>query len=226
MADGLVSEAQRRRRAEGGGGAPAVRPARPSVSAACAGPAAPNDTAGEAPDARPAPGPIDRAEWVRGAVARYERPLIRYAAHLLGGDVDRARDLAQETFLRLCDQDPPAVAPHLAEWLYTVCRNLAIDARRKDRRLRRLGEGEADVRPASDPAPGAAAERADDYAATVRALGRLSQNQQEVLRLKFQHGLSYKQIAEVTRLTATNVGFLIHAGLKKLRRQMGGEEGE
>lgn len=225
MADGLVSEAQRRLPAEGGGGAPAVRPARRSAST-CAGPAAPNDTADEAPAARPAPGPIDRAEWVRGAVARYERPLIRYAAHLLGGDVDRARDLAQETFLRLCDQDPPSVAPHLAEWLYTVCRNLAIDARRKDRRLRRLGEGEADARAASDPAPETEAERADDYAATVRALSRLSQNQQEVLRLKFQHGLSYKQIAEVTRLTVTNVGFLIHAGLKKLRRQMGEEVGE
>ena len=88
------------------------------------------------------------------------------------------------------------------------------------RRLRRLGDGEADARAASDPAPATAAERADDYAATLRALGRLSQNQQEVLRLKFQHGLSYKQIAEVTRLTVTNVGFLIHAGLKKLRRQM------
>jgi len=57
-------------------------------------------------------------------------------------------------------------------------------------------------------------------------LRRLSVNQQEVLRLKFQHGLSYRQIAEVTRLTVTNVGFLIHAGLKKLRRQMGGEVGE
>src|SRR4051812_13600788 len=51
---------------------------------------------------RPSDRPSDkRVEWVRAAVARYERPLTQYASHLLGGDVDRARDLVQEAFLRL-----------------------------------------------------------------------------------------------------------------------------
>jgi RNA polymerase sigma-70 factor (ECF subfamily) len=212
MTDGLASGTQRRR-AEGGRGAAAVRPDRPSTCARAQPATAPADTAAAA-------SPTDRGEWVRGAVARFERPLIRYAAHLLGGDVDRARDMAQETFLRLCDEDPAHVAPHLAEWLYTVCRNLAIDARRKDRRTRLLGDAAADAYAAPEPPPWAAPEQADVHAAVARALRRLSVNQQEVLRLKFEHGLSYKQIAEVTRLTVTNVGFLIHAGLKKLRRQM------
>ena len=48
----------------------------------------------------------------------------------------------------------------------------------------------------------------------------LPANQQEVIRLKFQHGLSYKQIAEVTQLSVSNVGFLIHAGLKTLRQRL------
>jgi RNA polymerase sigma-70 factor (ECF subfamily) len=41
-----------------------------------------------------------------------------------------------------------------------------------------------------------------------------------VIRLKFQHGMSYKQISQITHLTVTNVGFLIHTGLKTLRRQL------
>ena len=82
----------------------------------------------------PLPRPSDkRVEWVRSAVARFERPLTQYAMHVLGGDLERARDLVQEVFLRLCDQEQDAVESHLAEWLYTVCRNLAIDARRKAR---------------------------------------------------------------------------------------------
>jgi RNA polymerase sigma-70 factor (ECF subfamily) len=45
----------------------------------------------------------------------------------------------------------------------------------------------------------------------------LSPNQREVIRLKFQSDLSYKEIAEITQLSVTNVGFLLHTGLKKLR---------
>src|SRR3712207_7642349 len=73
-----------------------------------------------------------RSRLVRSAVQRFEQPLMSYARHVLGGDLERARDVVQETFLRLIGQDPAKVAPHLTEWLYTVCRNLAIDVRRKE----------------------------------------------------------------------------------------------
>lgn len=51
----------------------------------------------------------------------------------------------------------------------------------------------------------------------------LPQKQQEVLRLKFQSGLSYREIAEVMDVSATNVGFLLHTAIGKLRMQMGAE---
>lgn len=44
-------------------------------------------------------------------------------------------------------------------------------------------------------------------------IANLSSNQQEVLRLKFHGGLSYQEIADVTGLTKTNVGFLLHAAI-------------
>lgn len=203
-------------------GSPA-HPGRNGTHASAPAQAAPNGSAQE-PSAPQPTGPVDRREWVRQAVAKFERPLTQYAAHVLGGDVERARDLAQEVFLRLCDQDRAKVDDHLAEWLYTVCRNLAIDVKRKERRMRLLTEAQAqalaDSCEAADPAPAEAAERDDSFSTVLRAMADLPDNQQEVIRLKFHHGMSYKQISQITNLTVTNVGFLIHTGLKALRRQL------
>jgi RNA polymerase sigma-70 factor (ECF subfamily) len=58
----------------------------------------------------------------------------------------------------------------------------------------------------------------------MEAMERLPENQREALRLKFQHGLSYKEIGRVTEESVGNVGWLIHTGLKKLREGLGSEE--
>jgi len=162
------------------------------------------------------------AQFVRAAVRQFERPLTSYAAHLVG-DLDRARDIVQEAFLRLCGEERARVEPHLPEWLYTVCRNLAIDARRKDRRVRLLEDEPIRAGAAGGDDPADAAERADEFDRVMSVLSTLSQNQQEVIRLKFQHGLSYKQISDVTKLTVTNVGFLIHTAMKNLKGRLHAE---
>ena len=169
------------------------------------------------------PSRAEDLDWVRQAVARFERPLVRYALHVTG-DAERARDVVQEAFLRLCDQDPRDVAPHVAEWLYTVTRNLAIDVRRKERRMRLLTEAAAEVHESPAEPPAGPAEREDDYASVLAVLEDLPDNQREVVRLKFQHGMSYKQISQVTGLSVTNVGFLLHVALKALRRRLAGED--
>ena len=52
--------------------------------------------------------------------------------------------------------------------------------------------------------------------------GTLPPRQQEVLQLKFQNDLSYQQISEITELSVSNVGVLIHNALKTLRQRYGG----
>ncbi len=69
-------------------------------------------------------------------------------------------------------------------------------------------------------APDLTVERRETAGRVADRMERLPQNQRTVIRLKFQHGLSYREIAEATGLSVTNVGFLIHRGLKTLRRQM------
>jgi len=72
-------------------------------------------------------------------------------------------------------------------------------------------------RPCAAPGPAAVLEQQESASALFRLLDALSPNQREVIRLKFQNDLSYREIAEVTRLSVSNVGFLLHTGLKKLR---------
>lgn len=156
-----------------------------------------------------------QAAWISAAVERFEEPLSRYASRLVR-DPDRARDVVQDTFLRLCRQDRRAVDGNLASWLYTVCRNRAVDVIRKEHGEQPLEKELVDQRPASGP-PASAGISSD----LTQALSGLTANQQEVIRLKFQQGLKYREIAAVTGHSISNVGFLIHTGIKQMRKALG-----
>ena len=67
------------------------------------------------------------------------------------------------------------------------------------------------------PPPDRRADWDERMGQVMKALERLSENQREVIRLKFQQGLSYKEISDFTGLSTGNVGFLLHTGLKRLR---------
>ena len=159
---------------------------------------------------------MPNTQWVVDALDRHERPLIRYAKWLLG-DAETARDVVQETFLRLCREDPARVEGHLAAWLFTVCRNLALDTREKASRSASLEDAEVPV-----------VYDFDQQHDARQALGRvldvletLPRNQREVVYLKFQGGLSYKEIAAITALSTSNVGFLLHRAVRAIRSHLG-----
>jgi RNA polymerase sigma-70 factor (ECF subfamily) len=164
------------------------------------------------------------SEWLRSVVAGYEGPLIRYAARITG-DVERARDVVQDTFLRLCEQDRHELDGRLAEWLYTVCRRRALDGQRKEHRMHVTLPAELD-RCAGPALHADAMERDETHATVLAVIGRLPENQQEVVRLKFQSGLSYREISGVTGLSVTNVGYLLHVALKTVRKELLGEAAE
>jgi RNA polymerase sigma-70 factor (ECF subfamily) len=165
------------------------------------------------------PPPDEHDAFVREAIRQHERPLLRYVIHLLG-DHDRARDVVQDTFVKLCRQPVATVDGHVAEWLFTVARHAALDALRKEGRMSRFAEGQAERLVAAEPTPAAQTENRESCQQALALLPRLPANQQEVVRLKFQEGFSYKEIAAITRLTSGNVGFLLHTALATLRREM------
>ena len=163
---------------------------------------------------------VGKAAWVRSAVHRYEAPLTRYA-FAITGDVERARDVVQDTFLRLCSQSAARLNEHLAPWLFKVCRNRALDVRKKEARMKLLAQGHTESRQSPEPLQSAELERNETLRGVLEHLSALPENQREVLRLKFQNDLSYREISEVTGLSVSNVGFLIHRGLRSLRQKLG-----
>jgi RNA polymerase sigma-70 factor (ECF subfamily) len=162
----------------------------------------------------------EHGRWVQGIVERYETALVRYAAQLTG-NLDSARDVVQDTFLKLCAQNPAGLDGHLVEWLYTVCRNRALDLYRKEQHMRLVSVEPADIGERAAAEQVAAVEQAETSVRVLRCVERLTDNQREVVRLKFQHALSYKEIAAVTGLSVSNVGFLLHTALKRLREELG-----
>ena len=162
--------------------------------------------------------PHEDSGFLARIFAEQRAPLTRYAARLLG-DPDRARDVVQDTFVRLMAQPPGAVDGHAVEWLFTVCRHRALDVLRKEGRMKRFEEGQAERVTAADPRPGRTLETEETRATVLQLIDRLPRNQQEVVRLKFQNGFSYKEISRITELSVSNVGFLIHTAVHRLRTE-------
>ena len=161
----------------------------------------------------------EQQSWVQDAVARFEGPLLLFATRLLR-DAESARDVVQDTFLKLCASEFASIDGHLAEWLFTVCRNRALDVLRKENRMTQLQDEQ--VHRCLSPAVGPldAAVRRDLSARVLDLLEVLPINQREVIRLKFQNGFSYQEISRISGHSVSNVGYLIHAGVKALRLQL------
>jgi RNA polymerase sigma factor (sigma-70 family) len=162
---------------------------------------------------------IPDSSWVPSVLAEYEQALTRYAAHITG-DIERAREVVQDTFLKLCRQKPDQIRSHLAQWLYTVCRNRALDVIRKEKRMTGISDVQLNAQVHPGPEISSTLEQTEQLSEVMKALNTLPTNQQEVIRLKFQGDLSYLEISRITTLSVSNVGFLIHTGLKTIREKV------
>ena len=150
----------------------------------------------------------------------FELPLIGYAQSLLS-DWELARDAVQDTFVKLHRELKTKEPESLKAWLFSVCRNRCLDMLRRSKRITstdtEILEAVCDD---TQPNPAHQAEIADTHARAMRFLDRLTENQREVIRLKFQADLSYNEISEITGLSSGNVGYLLHHGLERLRELM------
>jgi hypothetical protein len=84
----------------------------------------------------------DRQQWIRQAVEQYERPLVLYAWRLTM-NLELAREVVQDTFLKLCDQTPEDIQDHLAQSV-AGCGSQG-ETHETPERTRSSGEGSADA---------------------------------------------------------------------------------
>ncbi|MDR7274277.1 sigma-70 family RNA polymerase sigma factor [Catenuloplanes atrovinosus] len=124
--------------------------------------------------------PIDGDAWLRSLHADHGPAVYRYLTGLTLGDRATAEDLLQETLLRawrhraVLSRDPSGVRA----WLFTVARNLVIDAGRA-RRTRPAEVSPPDL--TQVPASGDAMERVLTAGVVREALRRLSPRHRTVL---------------------------------------------
>ena len=166
------------------------------------------------------------AVLLRAAMSDFEIPLTKYAVSILG-DLEEARDVVQETFLKLYKQDPNRVGLKAKAWLFTVCRNRCYDVLKKNNRISNLEEDQVSAIPSKDKDPVEIInffEGRDEINKNIKILysliEKLPARQKEVMRLKFQADLTYKEIAETLDISISNVGFIVHSALKNLREAM------
>jgi RNA polymerase sigma-70 factor (ECF subfamily) len=160
--------------------------------------------------------PHDRRGWVLSVLQKYEVRLTRYAARLLG-DEEAARDVVQHAFLRLCDRSPGELEDRVAQWLFTVCRNRAVDVLRVRGRTTSLDRVDARTHVAWEEDPAAVVERQELYRRVNVLVAGLPSGQREAVDL-WTEGFTYGQIAEITGRTEGSVRVLVHRALKTLRR--------
>jgi RNA polymerase sigma-70 factor (ECF subfamily) len=160
----------------------------------------------------------DRAQAFEHVVTEYEGPLLRYVTRILG-DFGAAQDVVQDCFIKLIGKwrEELRPGPALSSWLYRVAHNGAIDHVRKITNRHELrGEPAEDEGVSHPPDRGAAFRVTEDGERALRALRSLTPREQQLVGLKVFEEKSYREIAEITGLTTSNVGYILHFAMRKM----------
>jgi len=152
--------------------------------------------------------------------AALESPLLAYALRLTG-DASVAEDMVQDAFMKLHAQFDDVREPR--RWLYRTVHNLALNHRRNMAKIVPLEfPGSRDTAESADPEP-----LPDEKIARLEGIGlvrlslkSLDERSRELVRLKFNDELSYKEISALTGLSIGNVGYLLHHALKAIAEEL------
>jgi RNA polymerase sigma-70 factor (ECF subfamily) len=137
--------------------------------------------------------------------------LVRFL-HRKVWDPDRARDLAQEAFVRALQHQPRRPRP----WLFQVAANLARDeARTVLRRKRHLALLKSETPEPTAPDPDARLAERERWDRVKEALEALGERDRETLLL-WDAGLSYAEIASQTGLAVGAVGTTLARARRRL----------
>ncbi len=162
-------------------------------------------------------------ETIEELFAALESPLLSYALRL-AGDAGAAEDIVQDAFMRLHAQFDEVREPR--RWLYRTVHNLALNHRRQAGKVVPLhppgehGAPNADDTADTQPLPDEQIARLEGIGLVRLCLETLDDRSRELVRLKFNEDLSYKEISARTGLTIGHVGYLLHHALKAVADEL------
>jgi RNA polymerase sigma factor (sigma-70 family) len=159
-------------------------------------------------------------ETIEQLFNRLESPLLSYALRLCGR-VETAEDIVQEAFVKLHAKFEEIHEPK--RWLYRTVHNLALNHRRQAGRIVSLTPAEPGSTDSPEVEPADPELLPDEQIARLEGIGlvrlsvkALDARGRELIRLKFEENLSYKEISARMGLTVGNVGYLLHHALKEI----------
>jgi RNA polymerase sigma-70 factor (ECF subfamily) len=170
------------------------------------------------PAPQPAGVPAEEADAAfRSLYTEHGPALLRLATTLTGGDRGRAEDLVQETMLRAWTHRGSVDGRDSSRaWLFTVARNLAVDAHR----ARRARPAEARLTEHHAPAADQRADASTDSASLRAAIATLPGPQRQVLIEVFYRDRSQVDTARVLGIPPGTVRSRAFYGIRALRRAL------
>jgi RNA polymerase sigma-70 factor (ECF subfamily) len=152
---------------------------------------------------------------------RYLDRVYAYAFYRLGDHHD-AEDATERVFLQAMRALPTfdERGASFRAWLFTIAHHTVANVHRGRARSRSVAMPDGFDWPAPDSDPAGVVGRADELRAVLRALGRLSEERQQVILLRFVEGLSSAETAEVLGRSPAAVRVLLHRALRDLSRHV------
>lgn len=155
---------------------------------------------------------ITRRHWVK----------VLHCCRRRLGDASLAEDLAQETFKRAFTEIHRFNGGNLAAWLCTIAQHLCINhlKSRPAREIAAIEDSDGIVSPADFESDLLTKDEVE------AVLSRLSTKQRVCLKLLYMEGLTYREIAAVTRYTERDVTSFVQNGKLRFRDdEAGGRAG-
>ena len=145
-------------------------------------------------------------------------PRIRLIASRLTSDPDEAKEVVQDTVLRLSGSLRRYRHGNFDGWLYRVTRNVFFDRCRRRTRGRELAAAQASAEPETGVnLVEGAGDRADVQVTVRAALMHLTDDLRTSIVLRDIEGLSYQQIGDLLNIPLGTVRSRIHRGRERLR---------
>lgn len=167
---------------------------------------------------RPDKNTKDAAETFAQVYEHYLPKVFRYISYRVG-DMDLAEDLTSAVFEKALTRldSYRSNKASFSTWLLTVAHNTVIDHYRvKSRKLTISIEETLEVA-SEEASPEEEVIRKEELQRLGTYLGGLSQQEREIISLKFGAELTNRQIAQIVRLSESNVGTILYRAICKLR---------
>lgn len=174
------------------------------------------------------------AQYQKGEESAFQQLFSRHKRGVYGyilrytRNEQESEEIFQDAFIKMHRAAPTWIpSAKFSTWLYTIVRNLCIDAHRKKKIRRTISldeKGEDDERSlydvvaSDDPSPDSQTSDLEIGKVLEAALAKINPDQREVFLLREKSGLKFEEIAEVLGVSVNTVKSRMRYALETLKK--------